>query len=99
MMKIKNIFEKWNDGNIDENNLYNMNKSVFDKMDNELLHIYNEQLFLLTSMDIILCDFDFENVRDNLYDLFNDNIDKLTNDLIECVKKYKNTGVNYNETK
>lgn len=95
-MKIKNIFKKWNDGKIDETILLNQNKSLFDNIDNELKNIYFENM-LISSLDIILCDFDFENVHDNLYDLFNDNIDKLTNDLIECVKKYENTGVKYNE--
>lgn len=93
-MKIKNIFKKWNDGKIDETKLLNQNQSLFDNIDNELKNIYFENM-MFTSMDIILCDFDFENVRDNLIDLFNDNVETLTNELIECVKKYKNTGVNY----
>lgn len=95
-MKIKNIFKKWNDGKIDETILLNQNKSLFNDIDNELKNICFENLSI-TAIDIVLCDFDFENIHDNLIDLFNDNIDKLTNDLIECVKKYKNMGVQYNE--
>ena len=97
-MKIKQIFKKWNNGKIDETKLLNQNQSLFDNIDNELKNIYFENM-LISSVDIILCDFDFENVHDNLYYLFIDNIDKLTNDLIECVKKYDNVGVKYNETK
>lgn len=93
-MKIENVFEKWYNGEIDETILLKQNQSLFDDIDNELKKIYFENI-LMSSIDIILCNFDFENVHDVLYDLFNDNIDKLTNDIIECVKKYKNVGVKY----
>lgn len=97
-MKIKNIFKKWNNGKIDETKLFYQNQSLFDKMDNELKNIYYKNM-LISSLDIILMDNDFECVRNNLIDLFNDNVDGLTNDLIKWVKKYDNVGVKYNETK
>lgn len=96
-MKIKNIFNGWINGEIDEQKIYDMNKSIFEKMDNELLHIYIKHTFLLNSLDLILMEFDYENTYDELINMFNDVCGNLSHDLIDCVKKYKNVGVIYNE--
>lgn len=90
-MKIKNIFnESMNNKNFDESEIIKNNPEIFNKIDNDLQQIYNKYSFLLSGIDILLMDFDKSNICENLIDLFNDNIDKLSNELIECVKKYKN---------
>lgn len=92
-IKIKNFMEYWYNSGIDETEIIKNNPEIFNKIDNELQQIYLKHSFILSGIDIIMMDFDYENITENLNCLFMDDIKHLTNELIECVKKYKNVEI------
>ena len=89
--KIKNVFDLWYNGEIDETEIERNNKPLFDKINGEIETVkppINIDIELL-----IYCDFDFECLYDNLYDNFMNGIKTYINDVLEIANKYKNENV------
>ena len=87
-IKLKNIFNLWYSNKIDEMQISEQNKHFFKMLDDKIKNVYIENL--LSAFDVVMMANDNECIIDNLMDLFNDNLDTITQQIIEIINQYKN---------